>query len=378
MKLRSFFSQLRKKSEPFNRFASFISRHRMLVGVGGLLVVVLAIVALSVTSTVGRLSAEPIQDAHALAEAQQPRHPLTGEIIEQEYDELPQVFGVMVENAADAWPLSGVDEAFLVVEAPVEGNIPRLIAFFSEESETEKIGPVRSARPYYLDFNDALDAVYAHVGGSPEALDLIKYTFNTIDLDQFFQSEYFWRQNTGRYAPHNVYTSAESLISALEELELDKPLYTSWQYKDDAPADGDVYSVSIDWTGGSTYDVEWHYQSETNDYLRHQGTSVMKMEDGATVSAKNVIIIDMPMKTVDAVGRKHIDTTGEGDAFLVQDGAEIQFVRWVKEERTDRIRLVNAEGKDVRLNAGTTWIEILPDAFNSANGEGKFEQFIAE
>ena len=100
------------------------------------------------------------------------RHPLTGSLISQDI-ELPQVYGVMIDNHPEARPQSGLDQAFLVIEAPVEGGISRLLAFFSAEQVLEEIGPVRSARPYFLDWNNELDALYVHVGGSDAALDYI-------------------------------------------------------------------------------------------------------------------------------------------------------------------------------------------------------------
>lgn len=363
-----FLRTLRKKVGPLDRLASFVGKSRKKekniwvkyreIWIGALLLLITAVLILiGVLATVDRV-APPIAEVLDIKQEQDARHPLTGERLVMEYETLPQVFGVMVENAADAWPLSGVDEAFLVIEAPVEGNIPRFITFFSEESTVEKLGPVRSARPYYVDWNDELDAVYAHVGGSPEALDLIKYDYDTIDLNQFYQSEYFYRQNSGRYAPHNVFTDSDRLILALDELELDEPAYESWQFKDDAPVDGPGSSIAVDWQDGTTYDVTWEYQSETNDYLRWQGRSIMKMEDGDTITVNNVVVIAADIRTIDNVGRKRIETVGEGDALFAMDG-EVFLGRWKKDERTQRLRFYTHEGDEISFNAGQTWIEVI-------------------
>lgn len=363
-----FLRTLRKKIGPLDRLASFVAKKRKKekniwvkyreIWIGALLLLITGVLILiGVLATVDRV-APPIAEVLDIEPEKEARHPLTGERLVMEYETLPQVFGVMVENAADAWPLAGVDEAFLVIEAPVEGNIPRFIVFFSEESTVEKLGPVRSARPYYLDWNDELDAVYAHVGGSPEALDLIKYDYDTIDLNQFYQSEYFYRQTSGRYAPHNVFTDADRLISALDELELDAPEYESWQFKDDTPVDGPGSSITIDWQSGTTYDVTWEYQSETNEYLRWQGRSVMKMEDGDTIEVNNVVVIAADIRTIDNVGRKRIETVTEGDALFAMDG-EVFLGRWKKEERTDRLRFYTHGGDEISFNAGQTWIEVI-------------------
>ncbi|MBU0614435.1 DUF3048 domain-containing protein [Patescibacteria group bacterium] len=290
------------------------------------------------------------------------RHPLTGEVIENSLSHLPQVFGIMVENSKDAWPLSGLDEAFLVIEAPVEANIPRFVAFFSEDSEFGKIGPVRSTRAYYLDWNDALQAVYGHVGGSPEALELISSVYETIDLNQFWQSEYFYRQTSGgRYAPHNVYTTGNLLISALDELSLENPVYSVWEFKNDSPVkEENAVSVEVDFADGSTYDVLWEYQSELNSYLRYQAGDIMLMEDDAKIYANNVVVIATDIRVIDNEGRKSLRTTGEGDALIIQDG-EAFVAKWKKEQRTDRIKFFTYDGYEIAMNAGVTWIEVVDD-----------------
>lgn len=293
------------------------------------------------------------------------RHPLTGELLPSALTEYPQVFGVMIENSADAWPLAGLDEAFLVIEAPVEANIPRFIAFFSDEHDVDTIGPVRSARPYYLDWNDELDAVYAHVGGSPEALDLIAQN-GTLDLNEFSQGEYFYRQNHTRYAPHNVYTSSSRLAEAMDELipayelEDSPPQYDAWIFKDDEPTNGDPTSIDIDWTDGATYDVSWNYQAATNDFVRDQTATTAFLEDGKTVSANNVIVIQTSIITVDEKGRRHLVTIGEGDALVFRDGKEIEAT-WKKSSRTERLRFYDVNDDEVAMNAGTTWIEVVDD-----------------
>jgi len=328
------------------------------------LVLVWGLIALAFFSTVDRVAPEESEVEEVPEEALEIRHPLTGEVLEEELEELPWVFGVMVENAADAWPLSGLEDAFLVIEAPVEAGIPRFIAFFSEETEIEKVGPVRSARPYYLDWNDEFEAVYTHVGGSPQALDFI-LDFGTFDLNQFWHGATFYRENGNRYAPHNVYTNSERLIAWLEEALLERgedeevPEYESWLFKDDEPAE-EGESLAIDFADGTLYDVNWVYEEETNTYLREQAGSTMYMEDGATTSAKNIIVLATDVESIDAVDRKAVRTTGSGNAYVAFDG-RVQIAVWKKEERTDRLRLYDEEGKEIAFNAGVTWIEVVDD-----------------
>ena len=293
------------------------------------------------------------------------RHPLTGEplsptpaISHDLSSSLPQVFAVMIENSADAWPLSGLEDAFLVIEAPVEGSIPRFEVFFADDATTEKIGPVRSARPYYLDWADELDAVYAHVGGSPEALDLIK-EYGTIDLNEFFHGWDFYRWSQ-RYAPHNTFTTMDNLRDALQnEFTLDAPTYDSWTFKDGAVS-GEKKSLSIDWTLGITYDLAWIYSATTNVYTREQGGTSNLLEGDAEAVANNVVVMATDIGTVqgDDKGRRTLRTTGTGDAMIFQDGRVIVGT-WKKELRTDRLRFYDVDGKEVTMNSGKTWVEVV-------------------
>ena len=59
--------------------------------------------------------------------------------------------GIIIENHPDARPQSGLDKASIVYEAIAEGGITRFLAIYGTY-QAEKIGPVRSARTYYIDW----------------------------------------------------------------------------------------------------------------------------------------------------------------------------------------------------------------------------------
>lgn len=286
------------------------------------------------------------------------RHPLTGEILSAPIVTLPQVFGVMVENSADAWPLSGLDQAFLVIEAPVEGNIPRFIAFFSDDQDVLKIGPVRSSRPYYLDWNAEFQGIYGHVGGSPEALDDIAKN-GTLDLNQFFQSEYYYRDELTRYAPHNVYTNTNLLRASIAEIDekydVGVPSYDSWTFTDGVSESSTIDTTHIVW--GNGYDIDWTYDPATNVYHRFQG--------GNTYMANNVVVIatDIGIIPGDDKGRRTVRTIGEGPMMLLKNGASISGT-WKKASANDRMQFYDETGKEVSMNAGRTWVEVINNLGN--------------
>ncbi len=295
------------------------------------------------------------------------RHPLSGEWLNEPVT-LPRVYGVMVENHLDSWPQSGLEDAFLVIEAPVEARLPRLLAFFSEEQVIDKIGPIRSARPYYLDWNAELDAVYAHVGGSPAALELLGVN-DTIDIDEFSNEWFFWRENETRSAPHNVYTSMELLSNAFDRFVLrfgeQGNDWDAWTFKDDCrschpePVEGSSPSVRIMFAE-NPYIIEWKYQTDSNQYRRFQNDALHEMEDGSLIDANNVIIMETDVEILDSIGRRRVRTIGEGKALVFQDGGMIEAV-WKKPSRSDRLRFYDRErGEEIAMNAGKTWIEVVP------------------
>ena len=110
------------------------------------------------------------------------RRVLDGVCVETEEQVNPRLVAVMIENHPDSRPQSGLYQASVVYEAPVEGNYSRFLAIFPSGVEVKKAGPVRSVRPYYLDWvREYGDPLYMHVGGSPEALVKID-NFNINDL----------------------------------------------------------------------------------------------------------------------------------------------------------------------------------------------------
>jgi hypothetical protein len=71
----------------------------------------------------------------------------------------PYPLAVMVENAWDARPQTGLDKADVVYEALAEGGISRFMAIYITQ-EADVIGPVRSTRHYFVygaaEYNAAL------------------------------------------------------------------------------------------------------------------------------------------------------------------------------------------------------------------------------
>jgi hypothetical protein len=272
----------------------------------------------------------------------------------------PPIFAVQIENIVEARPLSGVSRAHLVYETLAEGGITRILALFAAGSGVEEIGPVRSARPYFLSWAEEYGATYAHSGGSPEALASIS-KYDIYDLNEFSNGQYFWRSRT-RYAPHNLYTSTERLSEAFAAKEGKvKSDFAAWQFKDEAELDGrpsEARRVKI-YFSTKTYEVGWQYDRESNDYLRYQAGAIQQDRDGKEVKAKNIVVQFAKITSIDAIDRKKIETVGEGEAIVFQDGLRIDGT-WEKEAKGGRTKFYDSAGVEIKFNPGVTWVEVVP------------------
>lgn len=261
---------------------------------------------------------------------------------------------VIIENSIDAWPISGIAQANLVWEAPTEAGITRLLATFADGRVVDEIGPVRSTRPYFIDWAEEVHALLAHVGGSPEALATVSDRV-VIDLNEFWNGGYFWRN--GRARPHNVYTSTERLQEFLED-EPEMPTYESWPYQDEVSSEerGTTRAITVVF-GNDPYTVTWKYDSESNDYVRFQLGELYRDAEGVTVRAKNVVVMETDIEILDEIGRRKIKTIGNGPVRVFRDGLEF-LGEWRRGGRDERTKFYDVAGVPIPLNAGSTWIAV--------------------
>ncbi len=270
----------------------------------------------------------------------------------------------MIENSIAARPQSGLDKADVVYEALAEGGITRMMAIYAcSGDDAESIGPIRSARSYFVDWVEGWDAMYAHAGGSPDALALIEAD-NVLDLNNHGDGTYFWRSSS-RSSPHNLYTSYEGLKGFAEKLGYDlKGQYKELEFKDDGALEErpDSQEIVIHFSGAN-YRVGWVYEKESNQYLRYLARQEHKdLVTGEQIKAKTIIVMRVNQNVVAADARRlFMDTVGEGDAIIFQDGKVLEAT-WEKKLKSDRETFYNENGEEIALNRGQIWIEIVkPD-----------------
>lgn len=284
---------------------------------------------------------------------------LTGLGVREQNEATPKVVAVMMDNNPDGYPLTGLNDAGVVYEVPVEGSITRFMALYPASSTAEKVGPVRSARPYYLDWlAEYGTALYMHCGGSAEGLAEIKKR-GVFDADEFFRTPYFWRDHT-RLAPHNLYTSAEKWQKYLVDYDNGR-VFVDWQgWKfGDAPVTGTEKISSLSAAYARRFVVGWRYNSDKGRYERLLNSELFLDNKNNPLETDNVVVQYASISVIDEIGRRKIVAIGEGEARVFRNGLMVRGT-WKKENPSDRTRFYDKSGDEISLAPGKTWIMVVP------------------
>lgn len=280
------------------------------------------------------------------------------------------VVAVMIDDQQDARPQSGLSSASVVWQAPAEGGIPRYVALFHEGSP-RAVGPIRSSRLYFIAWAAEWNAVYMHVGGSPQAMALLassqgkgKVVWNA---DEFrVGSTYMWRIKT-RFAPHNVYSSSKYMQLLVKAVHAPTKMnYTPhWQFApdptiDQLPVGGSIrvpYLANV---------ITYTYSRKTNSYLRSVTKEGKQFDVGPKVpvriAPKNVVVIYMSFAPLNDGSKKHrleAQFTGSGKALVFSNGKLVKAT-WKKASMTAPTLLFGPDGKPVTFTVGQTFVQVVP------------------
>lgn len=280
-------------------------------------------------------------------------------------DSKTRPYAVMIDNVKNAKPHSGLDKAYLTYEIIVEGGLTRLMAVF-KDVDIEEIGPVRSARHYFVDYAMENDAIYIHHGRSPQALDQInKYNVNDIEA-LYNPSDSFWRDNS-RYAPHNSYTSTKRLKKAIEDKKYETKS-NDWQLlnysvkpinlknKENSKKADKVVIYFSDFTYTTL-----EYNQEKEVYLRYENGEAHTDKNGTHYTAKNIIVVTgVRNYTIDSsTNRQEIENIGKGKGYFITNGYAVP-ITWEKSNTDSKTIYRYEKGKKIKVNDGNTYIEIQP------------------
>lgn len=343
------------------------SRKQKLIALGAL--IILIILSVTVYWRYFRVESEPPKEEPIVEQPKIYYSSLDGTETSEDLQNR-QILSVMVENHPDSRPQAGLDQAGIVYEAIAEGGITRFMALYQKNDPTT-IGPVRSARIYYVSWAKEWKALYAHVGGNALALAQIKSDPNFYDMDQFsIGTKAFWRDKSRKVATeHTMFTDSAKLREVARNrnyptegnfipntFKEDEP----FQVTPENPATGQNVEINF---STNTYKIDWIYNSVENNYLRQMaGRAHTDAVSGAQLSAKNVICQYVSKKMVVGGGKDvwSYGVTGEGRAKFMQDGKVIDAT-WRRPDETMRTKFYDPNGVEISYNRGTTWIEIVHD-----------------
>jgi hypothetical protein len=278
--------------------------------------------------------------------------PYTGEELTKEaLENIP--FMVIVENSRAARPQSGLTEADIIYETMAEGGIPRFLAIF-HSSTPKEIGPVRSARPYFLSLAKEYNLPFGHCGGSAEALDTIKQE-SLMSMNEFSFGGYYWRDNT-RKAPHNLYTSAEKLRRLITNKKMIQQPVSSLSFNKSSWEGNLAAAVNVNLKLSPYYSTSYRYKD--GHYYKYMDGEIAKDKaNGKEISTSNIVIQITDIKRQDDYGRLDIKQVGEGTGYVISDGKYIK-INWSKADEKSPTLLRDEKGKAVNLLPGKTWWHI--------------------
>lgn len=272
--------------------------------------------------------------------------PLTG----QKVNKVIPVTAVMVDNLSAARPQTGLGGAGVVYEIEAEAKITRFMALFAGDPPSV-VGPVRSARSYYLQICKEWGAFYAHVGGSTDAIANIQ-KWGIKDLDQFRGGSEFWRDKS-RNAPHNVFLDVEKATAGKEQ-----GLKTHWQFGDTVQGEPDFRSISFSY--GSGNNVSYEFSDQDKKYLRYiNGSPHSDRKSGKQIKVTNVVVqYASHHSRGDGTACIDVQVIGSGEAEFFLAG-EYQEGTWRKDSMDSPTRFYNSNGQEIIFPRGNTWIQVL-------------------
>lgn len=285
------------------------------------------------------------------------KSPLTGMDMNAQFEN-QRPLAVMVENEYNARPQSGLDKAGVVYEVLAEGGITRFLAFFLGET-VDEIGPVRSARPYFLDYTMEYDGIYIHYGASPQGYtDLKKLKIDAIN--GMYDDATFWRDKS-RNDPHNAYTNTKKIITTSKEHGFFRDAkLTLWQFNTEQTPAGDRILEDFNLEYFNNYTVNYTYDRDKMAYERFiNGKPHTDRKTSETIFVTNIIVQFANTKVIDDVGRLSIKTVDSGKGYYISNGCYTE-INWQKDARTERTKYTFADGSRLIINPGNIWIQVLP------------------
>ncbi len=264
----------------------------------------------------------------------------------------------------------GLNNAFLVYEFPTEGATSRLMALFKDSGDV-KIGTIRSARHNFIDMALESNAIFCAYGWSHYAKDDL--TKNSIDYVQGIaeSTETYWRENPENLAlEHTMYSSVGKLQDFAKTkgykleaatAESTYPVAYSAENVDLSTKDGAQAANHVTVLYGGYGNVtEFDYDAENKIYNRYSGGNPnTDHETGEVFNCKNIIVEKITYSPTDDNKYWNLNLVASGEGYFITNGYSVP-ITWSKDKRSSKTKYKYADGTEVKLNDGRTYIEIQP------------------
>lgn len=290
---------------------------------------------------------------------------LTGEMVDEKVAS-NRIIACMINNIDVAMPQSGISNADIVYECVVEGGITRLMGIFQDYKKLEKLGPVRSARHYYVDIANEYDAIYTHFGETKYATSEIESLgINTLSGLSAIGGEVFYRDSS-RVAPHNAYTNGSSLKKGIKSSNYEsKNIFTDSRFDFNSEdqkleTENAKKAKKVNLTFNDYSHPYFEYNKEDGLYYRWQYND-KHIDDltGEQLAYENIIVQFADYSDIDKNGYQDVNLVSSGDGYYVTKGKYVP-ITWSKSSKSDLTVFSTEDGEELQVNPGKTWISLFP------------------
>lgn len=296
-------------------------------------------------------------DSDNKEESRKAPSPLSGVYVDKENLDR-RVMAVMFDNHPKARWQSGLKDAEIVYEYEVESPYTRYLALYLS-NDPSSMGPLRSARPYFVTTALEYDAIYVRVGGSTEAeADILEYNIDDLNAIKM-GADKFWRKSHKK-APNNLYTDMKTLREAANEMEINKKRNINiFSFnREDRSIDGYLANeINIRYNSTNTTDYLYN-ESEKMYHRKKDGKDHIDEIDDSPISAKNIIIREVKKRPLPDGKKLEMDLVGKGTGKYITNGKGID-IKWIKKSREEKTIYTLENGHELKLNPGTTFVQVV-------------------
>lgn len=293
------------------------------------------------------------------------KNPLTGQVIDESLrGKRPTSF--IINNSHEAWPQAGLTAADVVYEWPYEGGATRLMAVTMDYTETEKFGPLRSARHDFVELSLPLHTVFVHWGGSkPGYASIREHELNNVDgmssISCFFRDQ--TRLDAGKALEHTAMVDTAELKKAIDKRKFNLDMAIDPMFNFDLSGedliftDTEAYELGLD-VCDEVY-CTFEYDEASKTYAKYEyDEQQMDANNDQPVAVDNVFVLYANITQYDGtnVWRDiHLDEGGAG--YYVTRGTKTP-IQWSKNDAYAPMVYQTADGQDLTVNPGKSWVMI--------------------